>query len=261
MKRSFSSTIIIYHEISNNTVDDRYVFCIDDIRSHLKLIKTKKILSLTCNELVQSILRNKMITNSIAITVDDGHRSGYSLLLPELLKYGLNATFFITTDWIGNIDFMNRYEIRYLSDHGMSIQSHAKTHNFLDVMSYNAIKNELLNSKLSLEDIVGKEVNFLSIPGGRFSREVIACAKEVGYSAIFTSTPFEFYFCDNLAIIGRLGLKRPVSHAFYNFLLAPSIFFVWKEYLKSKGKVILKKTVGGDIYYNLWKYWTKRKQS
>ena len=44
------------------------------------------------------------------ITVDDGHEECYSVMRPLLLRYGISATFFVTTDFIDNRQMFYRHK-------------------------------------------------------------------------------------------------------------------------------------------------------
>jgi peptidoglycan/xylan/chitin deacetylase (PgdA/CDA1 family) len=45
---------------------------------------------------------NGLQSDSVAITFDDGNESVYTIAYPLLKKYGLPATVFLITDWVGN---------------------------------------------------------------------------------------------------------------------------------------------------------------
>lgn len=254
--------IIIFHEISRDKKNDKYIFSVDEIYIFFMLLKDNNISTMTCGNILKAIINGgaNKIHNTVGITVDDGHKSNFDILLQILLTFEFKATFFITTDWIGSENFMNKEELRYLSEKGMSIQSHAKSHRFLDEMTPPEIKMELYESKAKLEDIIGKEVNLLSIPGGRYNKSVINCAIETDYKAIFSSNPFEIRNIENMIILGRKGLRYPTSISYYKSLLTPSSFFILSEKSKGYGKRLLKKILGGNTYYNMWKLLNKREK-
>lgn len=122
------------------------------------------------------------------VTFDDGHRSNFELALPILMKYGLKALFFITTDWIGEADFMAEGQLRELRRCGMLIGSHGCSHRFFSEMSPQTVREELARSKRRLEEVLNEPVTAVSLPGGRSHPTIRAAAREIGYQHLFTST-------------------------------------------------------------------------
>jgi peptidoglycan/xylan/chitin deacetylase (PgdA/CDA1 family) len=124
---------------------------------------------------------------AIGLTFDDGRESDHRLALPVLQRLGLHGTFFIVTDWIGRPGFLTRAEIRELAAAGMEIGSHTASHRFLSDLPAAEVRRELAASRAALEDLTGRPVPFLALPGGRGSRAAFRIAREVGYRAVCTS--------------------------------------------------------------------------
>ncbi|HEY7676893.1 MAG TPA: polysaccharide deacetylase family protein, partial [Candidatus Methylomirabilis sp.] len=135
----------------------------------------------------------------LGLTFDDGRRSDHRLALPILREVGFHATFFIVTDWIGRPGFLSRGEVRELAGAGMEIGSHTVSHRFLSELSEQELRRELGVSRARLEDLTGRPVRFLALPGGRCSRAALRLAREAGYRGVCTS---------------RVGAVRPGGGAF-----------------------------------------------
>lgn len=129
----------------------------------------------------------KLLRKSIIFTFDDGHISNYTLAFPMLQDFGFTATFFVTVKNISSPHGMTWQQLREMAESGMSIQSHTMTHPFLPDLPPERIKWELETSKSVLEDKLGESVDFLALPGGRYSSTVRRIAEEVGYQGICTS--------------------------------------------------------------------------
>jgi peptidoglycan/xylan/chitin deacetylase (PgdA/CDA1 family) len=124
---------------------------------------------------------------STCLTFDDGFSSDYQLVLPELKKLQAAATFFIVTDWLEKPGYLTKQQVRELSDAGMQIGSHSKSHpNFLKITPQERLE-ELSGSKLILENIIGKEISTFSFPYGFYDKSCCDAVFKANYSICCTS--------------------------------------------------------------------------
>ncbi|TCP95782.1 polysaccharide deacetylase [Cricetibacter osteomyelitidis] len=75
-------------------------------------------------------LNYQLPKNSILVTFDDGYKSNYILAFPILKKYGIKATIFLNTRYIGtNEEYLNWDEIREMYQSGLvDFQLHTHSH-------------------------------------------------------------------------------------------------------------------------------------
>ena len=258
---TFQCTALIYHRLSSSQVRNKYVLSVETFRQHLATISARQIKPVAADDVLDGPEKNGAVgTGCLLITFDDGNLSDFEIAFPLLAEYSFTATFFITTDLIGSDGYMTADQIALLSQSGMSVQSHAKTHKFLDEMDGEELRRELQESRDILEGIIGKPVTALSIPGGRFNDQVITCARNLGYKRIFTSYPFQYVQEQGIALIGRIGIQEPIPPAAYHKYLAPTFQTVFtlksKQYIKKK----LMQLLGGRLYYSLWEIVVKKKR-
>jgi len=252
---------LIYHELYASGIEKKYkyAFSSKEFSDQLDLIRQSKLQVITVDKLLSQLtLADALGNKRLLITFDDGHKSNYEIALPHLIEYNLKATFFITTDWIGKVNYLNKNEIAELYKQGMSIQSHCKTHGFLDQMPKQDIYTELYSSKSKIENIIGDDVSSVSIPGGRFNEVVIQCAREVGYKIIFTSMPFQLIHKSDIWLVGRTGMMHSFNRSSFSKLLSPTPFLIFKTMLTMRGKHALRFLIGGKLYYTLWKWFVKK---
>ncbi|MGH7495716.1 MAG: polysaccharide deacetylase family protein [bacterium] len=93
--------ILIYHRVV--TRDEGLI--IDgvtetDFRRHLEII-AKYFRVIPLEQLAQEVENDAVQKNTVCITFDDGYRDNYELAFPALQAYGLPATVFLATDFIG----------------------------------------------------------------------------------------------------------------------------------------------------------------
>ena len=133
---------------------------------------------------------------SVVITVDDGHRSVYDVLLPLVREYRIPVTLFIYPSAISNASYaMTWDQIRELRDTGLfTVQSHTYWHpNFkqekkrLSPEQYRKfVDSQLRRSRAVLEKRVGGTVNVLAWPFGIYDAELMEQARLAGYVAAFS---------------------------------------------------------------------------
>jgi peptidoglycan/xylan/chitin deacetylase (PgdA/CDA1 family) len=242
----------MYHGLEKYKTNNSYILCENDFEQHLRYITEQGLSCLTVSDLFGGD-RWSSVKSCVAITFDDGHASDFELALPLLQKYGCLSTFFITTDWIDRPGYMGGEQIRQLQAAGMSIQSHAKSHNFLDLLSEKEMHRELSLSKLELENILGQRVDYLSCPGGRYNREVVRCAHQVGYRAVFTSVPYIIKKGGEALVVGRHVMRYRAGGSAIKCIVRPSKVDIILKQAVYLGKYILKKSMGNSLYYRLWK--------
>lgn len=120
------------------------------------------------------------IEKPVILTYDDGYLDNYTDLFPILQKYGVKATVFVVT---GTVDYNPRVltteQIREMSSSGLvSIQSHTATHPYLRGQSREVQEWELVQSKLELAAITGKEPTVICYPSGSYDEVTLELAKE-----------------------------------------------------------------------------------
>jgi peptidoglycan/xylan/chitin deacetylase (PgdA/CDA1 family) len=107
----------------------------------------------------------------VVITFDDGYRDFYTAAYPVLGKYGLTATMFVVSGFIGDqaIQFKGRNcltwkEVKVLRSNGIQIGSHTVTHAELEFQETARIDDEIGRSKQNIEDRIGEPVKSFSYP-------------------------------------------------------------------------------------------------
>ncbi len=243
--------ILMFHEISNNKVRSRYTITKNDFINFISFVNDNKILMPSIDELGEKYIEEQK--NSIIITFDDGYESDYNIVFNLLKDRGLKTTFFITTNFIGKAGYVSKTQIREMHKYGFSVQSHAKSHNFLTKIPSIDLFNELVDSKHELEDIIGSHITSISYPGGRYNSNVLQATKDAGYKNAFTSVPYQCSRFKTLYIFGRLAVKYNIEYALNikhllsthpaNRMLTKAAYIVRK---------IFKETVGEEVYHFLW---------
>jgi peptidoglycan/xylan/chitin deacetylase (PgdA/CDA1 family) len=124
----------------------------------------------------------------VAISFDDGDLGQFENGHAELVKRGMTATFFITTDWVGRPGYVSWSQLREMRATGMSIGSHSRSHPFLSELKEAALRAELLGSKDVLDQELCQVTDTIALPGGdRPKRGLRPVLSQAGYRVVATS--------------------------------------------------------------------------
>jgi len=161
----------------------------EQFETEMKYIKDSGYTTLTLKELYD-YFENKVPVpeKSIVITLDDGYEDNYTEAFPILKKYDLKATIFVVTSTIDkNPNCLTSEQLKELDKTGIEIESHTLTHRDLDSLSYNDQYKELNDSKSFLENLLGRSIDYLAYPTGKYNENTVKAAKAAGYKMAFTT--------------------------------------------------------------------------
>lgn len=139
----------------------------------------------------------------IILTFDDGEMNNFQNAFRILKKSDRFAYFFITSERIGQSGYMGPDELNILADNNMMIGSHGKTHRILTELNDQDLRQEFVDSKKQLEQIIGMPVTAFSVPRGFCDQRVLAFAREAGYKEIFVSNVMQA----DEGVISRIAIK------------------------------------------------------
>lgn len=125
----------------------------------------------------------------IVISFDDGDATNLTVALPLLRERGMIAEFFITSDFIGTPGMLTAQDVQTLAEAGMGVQSHGRSHRFLEDLDEEAMFAELRDSKARLEATSGVPVTAIAFPGGRGGGRERDAALRLGYRHVLGSAP------------------------------------------------------------------------
>ena len=107
----------------------------------------------------------------VVITFDDGYRDFYSEAFPVLNQYGFTATMFLPTAYISDSrvrfkgrDCLTWKEVQELKRYGILFGSHTVNHPQLRELNMGAVNEEIVKSKLTIEEKLGCVVDTFAYP-------------------------------------------------------------------------------------------------
>jgi peptidoglycan/xylan/chitin deacetylase (PgdA/CDA1 family) len=134
----------------------------------------------------------------IILTFDDGFKDTYKYAPGTLIKYSQTAVFYLVVGKIGDksnwipedgrdIPLMNWEEVHQLHSSGFQIGSHTMSHPRLNEIPGDVCRQEIAESKIILDEFLGKNVDHFCYPYGSYNEDVKEIVAETGYSSA-TST-------------------------------------------------------------------------
>jgi peptidoglycan/xylan/chitin deacetylase (PgdA/CDA1 family) len=191
---------------------------------------------------------------TVAITFDDALISFLDNALPVLQKYKLPAAVFVPTgnmgshpNWTLEDDcdcadekVMSEKDVAGLSQVGCEVFSHTVSHPHLNEIDLSKLRNELEQSKQTLEQIMGHNICAISYPYGAYDTRVCNLAKQLGYELGFTIEPYSIDSSPNNLEIGRL--KVSASDGMLKFRLKIMGAYQVLSYLRAAKRMLTRQS-------------------
>ena len=150
--------------------------------------------------MLQSLEDSKFLpSKAVLLTFDDGYKSMLTTAAPWLKRFGHPAVVFVPTHYIGQMNTFDSGiepdepicdwdDLRALESAHVSVQSHGVTHRRFSELSSSKQWQDILLSKQTLENGLGKSVECLAFPcGDPGTDQFRTCAEleRAGYAAAF----------------------------------------------------------------------------
>ncbi|MBX4263459.1 polysaccharide deacetylase family protein [Clostridium estertheticum] len=204
--------ILMYHSISYEKENILRVPK-EKFRNQMKYLKDNNYTTLTLDELYSYMKTGKDLPSKpIVITFDDGYKDNYTNAYPILKEFKLKATIFVITNTIDHEkDYLTSAEIKLMDSNNIRIESHTSSHEHLDQISYVDNVNTMKTSKIKLEKILNKKIDYIAYPYGGYTPNTIKAAKQSGYKLAFSTEFGLIDKSDNIYSLGRIFVNSNFS--------------------------------------------------
>lgn len=177
--------ILCYHSIAESK-DNDLLLSPEKFKSQLKYLKDNEYTPITMDELYDFLKNNKPIPEkSVVITFDDGYRDNYTTAFPLLKEFNFKATVYVISNFLDNDLYMTKAQVKEMSDWGIDIESHTAKHEDLSKLTLDQQYETMKNSKDQLETTVGKKVDYIAYPFGKFNANTRNATEKAGYKLGF----------------------------------------------------------------------------
>jgi peptidoglycan/xylan/chitin deacetylase (PgdA/CDA1 family) len=140
-------------------------------------------ITITPSQLAQVLLfGGELPSRPVIITFDDGDLDVYQNAFPVMQEFGFVGAFYIVTNYLGGESFISEEQLKELHTAGWEIGSHSASH--LDLTTnHDSMNHELVDSKITIQQIISDTVNTVAYPYGIIDEYVINKTKKYGYQA------------------------------------------------------------------------------
>jgi peptidoglycan/xylan/chitin deacetylase (PgdA/CDA1 family) len=224
-------SILVYHRFEAEVHDSMAVTTAQFAR-HLQYLADHHRRVVPLRSVVTSLQNHLQPPNGVVITVDDGHRSVYSDMLPLVRRYRIPVTLFIYPSAISNAPYaMTWAQLDALKETGLfDIQSHTYWHpNFkverrrLDAAAFDKFANmQLVKPRDALRAKLNVEADMLAWPFGIYDDDLIRRAGAAGYVAGVTLDARTVRSDDRSLALPRFLITAAVSDKRFEKIVSPN---------------------------------------
>lgn len=187
--------VLLYHRV-NDALRDNVTIGVQQFDEHMRYLADHYRVARFEDVLVGDLPDDGPI---VAVTFDDGYLDNYEQATPILLKHGVHATFFVSTDNVGhNLPFahdlsklgrglpaMTWDQARAMAREGLGFGSHTAKHINLARTDAAIVEEELRTSKAAVERELGLDRVLFAYPFGKradITAERLGQVRAAGYA-------------------------------------------------------------------------------
>jgi peptidoglycan/xylan/chitin deacetylase (PgdA/CDA1 family) len=173
--------ILMYHKIEEESSEtDGLIVGKKDFSSQMNYLKINGYTTISLDQLYDFMSKGTALPNNpVAITFDDGYANNYTLAYPVLKANKQQATvFMIGKDIDKNKESLTSKQIKEMDANGFRVENHTFRHDDLAKLTYEKQLETLTLTKIALEEILGRKVNYIAYPYGSYNTDTLKAAKK-----------------------------------------------------------------------------------
>lgn len=191
--------ILMYHSVSSctNPKFRRYTVDPETFARQMRFIHENGFTAITVSDYIRALSAGRVALpeRPVLLTFDDGFADFATDALPILTRFGLTATLYIATAFVGGTSRWLRREreterpmltwpqVSLIDTSGIECGAHTHTHPQLDTIPIAVARREITHAKVILEEHLGRAVTTFAYPFGYYTATVRRLVQEAGYSS------------------------------------------------------------------------------
>lgn len=218
--------ILLYHAVADGVHGSFAPYAIDRARfgEHLDVLVEGGHTALTVTDLVTHLRSGASLPpRPVVVTFDDGFADFADAAWPELESRGLPATLYVTSGaldatstWLGSQGEGDRRMLSWsaladLADAGCEIGAHTLSHPPLDCISRAEAEQEIVGSRVQLEDRLDHPIPSFAYPHGHHDRHVRQIVVDAGFDSACAVKDALSHPGDDLYALARITVFGDVT--------------------------------------------------
>lgn len=210
--------ILMYHRVTDAHPDDRLCVPPHAFAAQMHALHAAGYRTVTFAQAIERLSGGSACPpKSVVLTFDDGFEDNFLHAAPALARHGFSGCFFVPSGFLaagpGGYAPADRpmtwEQLRELASRGHEIGAHAVTHRKLTMLALDEARAEIRESKRTLEQQLGRPVEFFCYPAGDHNPAIRAAVQAAGYRGACTVAPGA-----NAPGADRFALRRTEISAF-----------------------------------------------
>jgi peptidoglycan/xylan/chitin deacetylase (PgdA/CDA1 family) len=183
--------ILMYHAVSTATdrVSDPFLICVSPatLDRQFEFLARRGLRGVSVRELLTA----EDPSGLVGLTFDDGYADFHTSALPVLIRHGFTASVYVVVDRIGAVNdweesgpvrrVMSLDQLHECAAAGMEVGSHGSLHARLPDAGADVLKEEIIESRGKLADLLGRPVTGYCYAYGELDSVAVAAVRSAGY--------------------------------------------------------------------------------
>lgn len=191
--------ILMYHSISQTHTIKFRPFTVSPaaFAEQMAYLHDQGYTPITVTHFIQSCTHSGAVLpeRPVIVTFDDGFADFFTNALPVLQRYTFTATLYVSTSFIGGVSswlrnegettrpMLTKKQLQELYAYGIECGGHTHCHPQLDTLPRPQARNEIMQCKEILEQLLGKAVQSFAYPFGYYTAEIQNYVRAAGYTS------------------------------------------------------------------------------
>lgn len=202
--------ILMYHQVTQSVEESQSLNNVppEAFAQQMQYLKDHKYKVISFEEFVEGVKAGRNFArNSVVIQFDDGYEDNYTQAFPILRGHGFPAIVFIVSDKVGIPGYLTWKQIKEMDANGFTAGAHTRTHAYLPELTLEEAEDEIAGSKKTIEDRLGRSIDFFTYPVGGFTDQVQDIVKRAGFKAAATTNRGRDPLNRDLFELNRIRIK------------------------------------------------------
>ena len=190
---SQTGAIFMYHHVSPRVLPGPYARALTvtpaEFRDQLMWLHAHGCRVVSVDDIYGDARAHTLAQCEAALSFDDGYDDAATFALPLLRAFGVPATFYVATGFVGTPGHVSIAQLRSMHESGMEIGAHTVHHTDLTTLTASQTAREVSASAASLRRWLNADVTSFAYPAGQFNARAVSAVREAAFANAVTTQP------------------------------------------------------------------------